>query len=318
MKLNNIYLKVFCILFGGVFFSSCEKQPYEIKPSRQWTTTHSINGLIEEFASKTGDLPTRNELFTVDTIPANKNIVINGVVVSDDSQGNIYKYMVIQDLVTGTALKISVDANNISSLIPVGRAISINCSGLAIGKYADMLQLGIFNYNTDPGKEGYEIGRIPYSIFMNRIQINETSIIPVSDYIETASIWDIQNSPEYYIGKLVKIEDAYFTGKGEVNFSTIDLDENSKFLGRPKPGITGVPISREISDGSGTIKIATSEFARFAAMPLPDSTLKGDITVIVGWYIDKPINYDGDHWQLTLRSLNDLGKGFEPYHREIN
>jgi len=72
---------------------------------------------------------------------------------------------------------------------------------------------------------------------------------------------------------------------------------------------------RNINDGTGEISIATSEYAKFANYPLPASTYRGDITVIVGWY--RNTTKDNGTWQLTLRTINDLGKGFESYKAKI-
>jgi flavin-dependent dehydrogenase len=80
--------------------------------------------------------------------------------------------------------------------------------------------------------------------------------------------------------------------------------------------VTGVPISREIEDATGTINIATSEYAKFATSPLPEPSVKGDIVLLVGWYRDNA-RYAGS-WQMTLNSLSDLGTGFDAYLESIN
>ena len=110
-----------------------------------------------------------------------------------------------------------------------------------------------------------------------------------------------------------KIKNVKFNGYGEVNFTYKSLSDTEKFFGLPKPNIVGVPISREIEDKNGNkIFVSTSEYARFANKPLPKDNEFGDITVIIGWYRDKAIN--PGNWQLNMRSIEDLGKGFEPYH----
>jgi len=75
----------------------------------------------------------------------------------------------------------------------------------------------------------------------------------------------------------------------------------------------------KIQDGSGaSVFVSTSEYAKFASKKLPSSTYKGNITAIVGWYNDKDavVSSSKIYHQLTLRSLNDLGKGFEGYLAE--
>jgi hypothetical protein len=314
MKLYNKIAGL--ILVSTVFFSSCTDIVPE-KSTHQWTTTHTIDALIKNYVSKAGVLPTRTpSLFSVDTIPSNKSIVINGIVVSNDNEGNIYKYLVIQDVNTGTALKVSIDAGNLSAIFPTGRAITIDCSGLAIGKYAEMLQMGMPFYNTTSGKVGYEIGRIPYTLFMNRVQVNKSTFSPLSEYVDTVTISQILTGGTSMHGKLVCIKNAFFTGKGADYGKPLAIVDALKIFAPTTNGV-GFPQSREIQDGTGSVFIATSEYSKFATRRLPDATMKGNITAIVGYYNDKDATIDPSkiYHQLTLRALSDLGTGFERYHQ---
>lgn len=316
MKLYNKIAGL--ILVSIIFFSSCT-DIVPVQSTHQWTTTHTIDALIKDYVSNVGDLPTRTpSLFSVDTIPSNKNIVINGIVVSNDNEGNIYKYLVIQDVITGRALKVSIDAGNLSAIFPTGRAISIDCSGLAIGKYAEMLQMGMPFYNTTSGKVGYEIGRIPYTLFMNRVQVNNSTMSPLSEYVDTVTISQILTGGTSMHGKLVCIKNAFFTGKG-ANFGVPSTISASEKIFAPTTNGVGFPQSREIQDGTGSVFIATSEYSKFATRRLPDATTKGNITAIVGYYNDKDASIDPSkiYHQLTLRALSDLGTGFERYHQGL-
>lgn len=64
----------------------------------------------------------------------------------------------------------------------------------------------------------------------------------------------------------------------------------------------GYPMSREVSDGTGTLYISTSEYAHFAETFIPKKGSVGTVTAILGWFHDKNDNYGGKY-QLTLRSL---------------
>ncbi len=307
----------------AIGLSSCMQTEFdnmELSNEKKWTTTHTIAEFIAEYATTVGDLPVRPNsgtanVFSVDTIPSTgDSIVISGVVISSDIEGNLYKNFIIQDTITGDALKVSVDVGSISGIMPVGQFVSIRCNGLAIGKYGDLLQLGIayFNNDSDDRKRGNEIGRIPYSLFKVKSQIIG---LPKSQSIrvDTMTIDEIKASNRSVHSKIVCIKNIKFNGYGEVNFTYKLLSDTEKFFGLPKPTIVGVPISREIEDSKGNkIFVSTSEYARFANKPLPNNDEFGDITVIVGWYRDKAIN--NGNWQLNMRSIEDLGKGFEPYH----
>jgi len=79
-------------------------------------------------------------------------------------------------------------------------------------------------------------------------------------------------------------------------------------------------IVREIKDGTGSIFVATSEYSKFAKNRLPERSTVGNITAIVGWYNDKDVTLDNSkiYHQLTLRAINDLGKGYESYLNNLS
>jgi hypothetical protein len=309
-----------------VAFTACNQMEFEPMDTdaneSHFTITHTISEFIAAYASEAGDVfPVRTnsgtaKIFSVDTIPMlGDSIVISGIVVSSDEDGNVYKNLVIQDPLTGAALKVSIDVSGLSAIYPVGQSISIRCNGLVIGKYADLYQLGIIYYNddTDTRKKGYEPGRIPYPIFKANVRMTgapQSSLIKV----DTMTIAQIKASTRTIHSRIVCIKNAKFNGYGEVEFNYKKLLSSELYFGLPKPAIVGVPISREIEDPTGKMYVSTSEYAKFAGKKLPVSTMSGNIKVIVGWYRDKEAN-EGT-WQLTLVTPKDLGKGFEAYHAQ--
>lgn len=319
----NMHKIIFAVLFFvPLMFGSCYGNFEPVDENRNLTmvSNYTIDSLLKTFVSPIGDLPTRIPgLFSVDTLPSNKDIIISGIVTSDDNEGNIYKNMVIQDPVTGSALKISVDAGNLSAIFPLGQKVVLNCKGLAIGRYADMLQLGISFYKTESGKVGYEIGRIPYTAFVKIIQGGVISKDTLSKMIDTVTIAQIKAGGVKMHNKLVYIENAKFTGKGADYGKPAVLSHDSLRIFAPSTNGIGFPQSREIVDGTGSMFIATSEYSKFAKLKLPADTIVGGITAIVGWYNDKDLTLDASkiYHQLTLRSLSDLGKGFEKYHNSL-
>ncbi|MEI6555900.1 MAG: DUF5689 domain-containing protein [Paludibacter sp.] len=333
MKLNSLIAVI--IVTGTLLFSGCNDnfKPAELTDqfvdtiissstvtrykSDTLYTTSSISKLISDYSTDIGDLSTRiPSLFSVDTIPSNKDITVSGIVISNDNEGNIYKNMEIYDVKTKRALKISVDAGNLSALYPVGTLITLNCSGLAIGKYAQMLQLGIAFYNTTSGKTGFEIGRIPYTMFLTRVKAYKTKVIP-STLVDTMTIAQIRTSGPELHNRLVCIKNAYFTQAGADYGAPKPITIKGDSIFAPSTNGIGYPQSREIKDATGSVFIATSEYSKFAKIPLPSATMTGNITAIVGWYNDKDAVTSSSkiYHQLTLRSLGDLGKGFENFHQ---
>jgi len=319
--MNTKILKIGTFAIIAILAFGCKKysvmQPNDKMPIQP---THSIEQLISEFGTQNGVMfPVRPNsgtagLYSVDIIPSvedyGSDIIIVGRVISDDSQGNYYKSIAIQDLENPKyAIKISIDAAGIGAWYPKGSVVSIRCNGLAIGKYADMFQLGIcfFNNNADAAKKGYEPGRMPMPLFKS-----VTEVYDLADHnvvVDTMTIAQVRQAAtdRSLHSRIICIKNAYFTGEG-VNFGTTltPLSESEKIFAPSTNGI-GFPQSRAIRDGAGNTNwtvIATSEYSRFCNVKLPSPEYVGNITAIVGWYRDKSGNVGSV--QLTICSLEDL------------
>lgn len=73
-------------------------------------------------------------------VKIDKDILIGGQVVSEDRSGNIYKSLYIQDATGGIELKIGKNA--LYNDYKLGQWVYVKCSGLTIGAYYGMIQLG--------------------------------------------------------------------------------------------------------------------------------------------------------------------------------
>ncbi|MBL7713474.1 MAG: hypothetical protein JNL13_13465 [Chitinophagaceae bacterium] len=86
-----------------------------------------------------------------------RDILISGVVIADDRQGNLYKQVIIDD---GTAaMPVLLDAYNLYNDFPVGRRLSIRCKDLYTRFYYKLPQLGFA-----PDDKG-NITPIPYHLW---------------------------------------------------------------------------------------------------------------------------------------------------------
>ncbi len=319
------------LLVSGIaaLLMSCNPTDYDAIPQDQLMgdsliTTYSIENLKSEFMTDSDAYSDTTAflggLYTADLIKSASDVVISGYVTSTDVEGNIYKYIVIQeDKANGQAIKISIDASGISGLYPIGQKVWVRCNDLYVGKYGQSPQIGIKYVNTDKMKVKkstndtiyrIEPGRIPLLIAKQHIHaygLPDPSVIAA----DTMTIAQIK-AADYnkLVNKLVCIKNAYFTGEDD---GTPLSDNNMIFA--PSTNGAGYPQSRDITDGTGTTVIATSEYAKFASYKLPASTYRGNITVIVGWYKNY-IDASGT-WQLTLRTINDLGAGFDGYRAQL-
>jgi len=308
MKYNKIvavYITLTALLTG------CAQTEFDpISPDsllgQKWESTYTIAQLKSEYMKTTG-------LFSADLISSQTDIVINGIVTSSDNEGNVYKYIVVQEEgANAQAMKISIDAGSLSGIYPLGQRVSVRCNDLYIGKYAEGPQMGITYFNTE--KSRTEPGRIPKLI--SDIHISAYGLpVPADVKPDTMTIAQIKAAGLTVANKLVCIKNAFFTGKG-ANYGLPSTISEAELIFAPSTNGIGYPQSREIQDGSGaSVFVSTSEYAKFASKKLPASTYKGNITAIVGWYNDKDATASSSkiYHQLTLRSIKDLGKGFEGY-----
>lgn len=67
-------------------------------------------------------------------------IIIGGQVISEDRSGNIYKSIYIQDA-TG-AIEVKIGKNSLYNDYKLGQWVYVKCSGLTLGAYNGMIQLG--------------------------------------------------------------------------------------------------------------------------------------------------------------------------------
>ncbi len=79
-------------------------------------------------------------LYKTSPVKIDKNLIIGGQVVSEDRTGNIYKSLYIQDATGGIELKIG--KSGLYNDYKLGQWIYVKCSGLTLGAYNGMLQLG--------------------------------------------------------------------------------------------------------------------------------------------------------------------------------
>ncbi|MEI7676322.1 MAG: DUF5689 domain-containing protein, partial [Bacteroidales bacterium] len=256
MKKYNI-VGIFILLM--VITTGCSKTEFDPIPSdklmgTKWATTYTIAQLKADFMKTAG-------LFSSDKIDTTKDVVINGIITSSDIEGNVYKYIVVQEEGVGAqAMKISIDAGSLSGIYPLGQRVSVRCNGLAIGKYAEGAQMGIVYQNT--AKNRPEPGRMPKPI--SDIQISAYGLPDPSAVVpDTMTIAQIKATGMSVVNKLVCIKNAFFTGKG-ANYGVPSVISAAEQIFAPSTNGIGYPQSREIQDGTGSVFVSTSEYSKFA------------------------------------------------------
>lgn len=219
-----------------------------------------------------------------DTSNPERRFIIHGRVVSSDSEGNIYKSLVIQD--ETAALAFSIDANNLYLDYRVGQEIVLDVTGMEIGKYAGLQQIG--------RKSWYENGNTWQVSFMSRgyfVNYAQLNGLPSRKDIDTLNLTSFaplaQQTPEVlqkYQSQLVRLKNVYFTEGGTRTFSVYQTSVNDEQ-------------NTTIMDRSGTgMTVRTSGYASFFNEMLPIGNI--DLVGILSYY--------NGTWQILMNDIEGV------------
>ncbi|MFT3753846.1 MAG: DUF5689 domain-containing protein [Paludibacter sp.] len=240
--MKNIY-KILVIASLTLTFVNCTQ--YNFEPESGITKGEKIESTTT-VAELRSTYMTSPEFFTADRISSNNQLVINGIVTSTDIEGNVYKYIAVQEETpNGRAIRISVDASGISAIYPIGQRVSVILNDLCIGKYGDSPQVGIYYSRPKDGR--ISPGAIPMPIARQQI-IAYGEAEPEAVVADTMTISEILAAPrETMHYRLVCIKNAWFTGKGFDFGKPAAIAEKDKIFAPGTAGI-GYPQSREIQE----------------------------------------------------------------------
>lgn len=275
-KLKSIFGLMLAAVLGCGALTSCQDDidaPGMEVPVATLTPNTTIAEVKEAFWQDG-----TNYIESIGTKDNGEHYIISGRVISSDRSGNIYKSLVIQD--ETAALAISINQSNLYNEYRVGQEIVMDLTGMYIGKYASLQQLGYPSYDV---KYGDQATFMAYALFTEHRQLNG---LPEPDKVKVLdiSISDLGNSKEAllkYQSQLVRLHNVTFEEGGKATFCTAHKENTN----------------RTIKDANNvTLTVRTSGYANFWATKLPEGPV--DLIGIVS-------TYNGD-WQLVLRSLDDI------------
>jgi len=152
-KLNLLFLML--LAFTAITFTSCVDQDFDdlttANVDPEITPTHTIK--------QVQDLVTSSIATEITT-----DVIFDGIVIGDDSTGNIYKQIIIQKDSSGISFQ--VDMTNFYTEYPVGRHIYVKCKGLYIANDGD----GNFEIGNPPASPNSPVssnnplGRVPSAL----------------------------------------------------------------------------------------------------------------------------------------------------------
>ncbi|MGN1238236.1 MAG: DUF5689 domain-containing protein, partial [Muribaculaceae bacterium] len=191
--------------------------------------------------------------------------------------GNIYNNLVIQD--ESAAITISINGNSLYTTYRIGQEVVLPVTGLFIGKYNTLQQLGYPDYSDT---YGWQATFLPLAMFQEKVELNG---LPNAAKIDTISVKmaELPTTPDgirKMQSQLVRFDEVSFVeADGKTTFSE---SESST--------------SRNIKDDQGnTIIVRNSNYANFKSDILPLGV--GSVVGILSYY--------SGAWQLLLRDVDD-------------
>jgi len=168
--------------------------------------------------------------------------IIKGIITSDDRPGNFYQTLYMEDETAGIALRYG--GNGISQTYPPGTRVYVDCSGLYLGDFNGLIQIGV--QDTDNNVERIDEANIPNVLIRGPLE-GEVDGTPITlDALST----DL-------VSKKVILSN--------VEFAQAELSNNYAEAGE------GSSRNRVVTDCDGNeIIMRNSDFSDFAGTSLPN------------------------------------------------
>lgn len=286
MKKSLIYFSALILgLIGSTALTSCDND-WEYPPMVVPEATIEANTTIADLKSEFFQSGQSNYATLVGTKADGSHYIIEGYVSTSDESGNYFKQLVIQDATS--AIQLDVDAYDLYLSYQVGQKIVLDVTGLYIGGYGGLLQIGAAPTSGYPA-------RIAEDTFKQHAQIdglsNESTLVqPLTVSMGTLnSVAPLTADGLQLQNRLIRIEGVTFQNAGKQTLST--------------SGSNGV--SQTFSNSEGSAILYTSGYSDFWDYYCPTGT--GNIIGILSCYRDA--------WQIRLISIDGL-QGFDELVKE--
>jgi len=237
----------------------------------------------------------KNETPYCEEIPVKENgehYIISGRVISADREGNVFKCLYLRD--ETAAIPISINTYNLWLTYRVGQEIVLDLTGMYIGRYAGLLQLGFPKWKDSANN--FEPTFMAPEFFDEHRQLNglpepskvEPLLIESIDMLNTNAALTNGEFLRQWQGQLVRINNVHF--KNADGTATLCAEYHSSGENQP------------IVDANGSeLNIRTSGYASFWNTVLPSGS--GDVVGILGYYYSSA---SASPWQLVLIDVDCL------------
>jgi hypothetical protein len=206
----------------------------------------------------------------LDKIDSGSDIIIRGIVIADDRNGNFYKQIVIQDTTGG--IQVNIGGTNLYTSYPVGREVFIKCNNLYLSDYNNAVQLGA----------GVVVGSAP--------SLSDIPTTTINSVVFKGSLNNVVTPKDVTLSQLgTTMQDRYqntLVRLSNFQFNSADTASTIASAGVTSPSSASYNLQycADISSqpASQTLELYTSNYANFAATPVPNGN--GTITGVFVLY----------------------------------
>lgn len=278
-KYIHSLLAVAIALAGSSALSSCSED-LDYPPLGYPTSDLKANMTILELKDKYWQPNTDNYCTLVKQNELGEDIVISGRVIGNDITGNIYQQLIIQD--ETAAVTISVTKSDIYKSFPVGEEVFVKMTGLYVGKYANLFQIGAAGTRTDGSPTTNRMDEKTFDAHVERNGAPEPDKIHTFEF-SIAQIQGMKNNvsdQQKYQSQLVEIKDVSFVGGGSETWATQGSSGDNRYL----------------QSASGQqLLVRNSGKSNFCTEKLPAGT--GTVVGVLQWF--------SNDWQFVFRTNAD-------------
>ncbi len=240
-------------------------------------------------------------MYSNSAVDLGSGIVLKAQVTSSDKEGNLYRTMYIQDETGGIELKMGT--RNLYNEYKIGQWIYVDCNGLTIGAYRNMLQLG---YASATGSS-YETAYLDIQYIIDTHIFKGAQGTPLEPKVLTAAS---ELTADENIGRYVTVQGLTYGSKifvliydnsnnstyknisgaydfnrwalNEVGYARYMSEDYNYFFGNFTASEVAndydsqsCSVSQYFKLGSTDLQVRTSGYARFADEEIPDEIYSG-------------------------------------------
>lgn len=193
------------------------------------------------------------------------DVIIGGKVISTDQYGNIYRSLYIEDATSGIEIKIG--KSTLYNTYKLGQMVYVKAQHLVLGSYGTFISLGA--PDPDP-TDSYENSLIESQMWINMTIFEGAHGTPVIP--KTINAFS-EITPDMY-GTLVTLKGMKYT-------PAVGAISTWALLNQSTPGGNAQNQTFTFPDGTHTMVVRTSNYAKFASEPVPAPNTIANLTGII-------------------------------------